>query len=323
MPIIKDFSFKPSLLLRNKHFNTIYRHFVAKSEVSYQRERIQTQDNDFLDLDISSVESKKLIIAIHGLEGSSNSNYIRTLVARANKNKFDVIVLNLRGCSGEANNKLNAYHSGKTEDLQDVITHINQKYTYEEINIVAYSLGGNLTLKYMGEFVGELPKNIKCAITISVPCHLKGSALELDKGFNKAYQYRFIRSLKKKVRIKFLQFPKHKLNEEKILKSNNFKSFDNYFTASANGFTDADDYWNKSSSKQFLKYINKPVLLISSTDDPFLSESCFPYKEADSSLHFHFLQTKYGGHVGFYQKLNPKKNFWLEDRILSFIEESK
>ncbi|NPA44445.1 MAG: alpha/beta fold hydrolase [Chlorobi bacterium] len=322
MSIIKDNNFKPNVFFKNKHINTIYRHFVSKTEVNYERERMQTRDGDFLDLDKSLKNSNKLILAIHGLEGSSDSTYIKSLVHSANNKGFDVIALNLRGCSGEQNKKLNSYHSGKTEDVWDVIQYINEKYSYEEINIVGYSLGGNLTLKFMGEFAEKLPKNIKSAVAISTPCDLKGSAYTLSKGFNKVYQYRFIKSLRKKSEEKFQLFPNNNLNENKILASKSFKEFDNYFTAKANGFKNADDYWKKSSSKQFIKFINKPTLLISALDDPFLNESCYPFEEAKNHKHFNFLPTKYGGHVGFYQNFNSKKNTWLNDTILNFINKS-
>ncbi len=295
---------------------------MYKANINYTRERVNTSDGDFIDIDISSINSKKLIIAIHGLEGSSYSNYIQSLVTRGNNKNYDVIALNLRGCSGVPNNKLNSYHSGKTEDLWDMIKHINNKYSYNEISIVGYSLGGNLTLKFMGEFSEKIPKNIIKAIGISTPCDLKGSANELSKGFNKIYQFRFIKSLKKKAKEKFLKFPNHNLNEEKILNSKTFKEFDNYFTAIANGFKNAEDYWQKSSCINFIEHIKIPTLLISALDDPFLSDTCFPFKEAEKNKNFYFLPSKYGGHVGFYQNFNLKNNTWLDETILNFINKS-
>jgi len=319
MPIIQDNKLKPNIFFKNKHINTIYRHFIYKKHIKYKRERIQTKDMDFLDLDISSIKSHKLILAIHGLEGNSHSNYIQSLVNKSNSSNYDVIAINLRGCSGEPNKKLSSYHSGRTEDIWDVVQYINKHYLYKEINIVGYSLGGNLTLKFMGEYANKLPNNIISAVAISTPCDLKGSAQQLSKGFNKIYEYRFLKSLRKKSKDKFLQFPNHTLEENKVLKSKNFKDFDNYFTAVANNFKGAEDYWEKSSCKQFLGYIKKTSLLISALDDPFLSNSCYPYKEAKHSKHFYFLPTKYGGHVGFYKNFKLKDNTWLDDTILSFI----
>lgn len=320
MSIIKNNNIKPNFFFKNKHINTIYRHFAYKQNIVYKRERINTHDDDFIDLDISSIKSKKLIIAIHGLEGSSHSNYIQSLVHKANSCKYDVIAINLRGCSGEPNKKLSSYHSGRTEDLWDIIQHINRQYLYEELSIVGYSLGGNLTLKFMGEYAEKLPENFISAVAVSTPCDLKGSARQLSKGFNKVYEYRFLKSLRKKSKAKFLQFKNHSLNEDKILKSKTFKEFDNYFTSVANGFKDADDYWKKSSCKQYIQHIKKPSLLISALDDPFLSESCYPFKEAENHIFFHFLPTKHGGHVGFYKNFILKNNTWLDDTILNFIK---
>ena len=320
MSIIQDYTLKPNLFFKNEHINTIYRHIAYKTNINYKRERLQTTDGDFLDLDISSINSNKLIIAIHGLEGSSYSNYIQSLVKNANKIDYDLIALNLRSCSGKINNKLSSYHSGKTEDLWDVVQYLNNKYSYKEINIVGYSLGGNLTLKFMGEFADKLPENIKTAVAISTPCDIKGSALSLSKGFNKTYQYRFLKSLKKKSLKKFIKFPNHNLDTNKVLNSKSFKEFDNYYTAPTNGFKDAEDYWKKSSSKQFIQFINKPTLLISALDDPFLSKSCYPFSEAKNHKFFHFLPTKYGGHLGFYKSFNLKNNVWLDNTILKFIK---
>ncbi len=320
MAIIQDNTLNTNIFFKNKHVNTLYRHFAYKTKIRYIRERIQTSDADFLDLDKSLQNSNKLIVAVHGLEGSAGSNYIQSLVHKANSNNYDVIAINLRGCSGEPNHKLESYHSGKTEDLRDVVQYINNHYSYKEINIVGYSLGGNLTLKYMGEFAEKLPKNITSSVAVSTPCDLKSSALKLSKGINKIYELDFLISLRKKSKKKFLQFPDHHLDEKKILKSKTFKDFDNYFTAAANGFKNADDYWKKSSCKQFLPFINKPSLLISALDDPFLGKSCYPFKESEYHKYFHFLPVKHGGHVGFCESFNMKKNTWLNNTILDFIK---
>ncbi len=279
---------------------------------------MHTKDGDFLDLDFSTANSDNVIIAIHGLEGSSNSTYIQSLTKKANANNFDVIAINLRSCSGEPNNLLSSYHSGKSEDLVEVIQYIENNFNYNNIHVVGYSLGGNITLKYMGE-VGE-SSSVKTAIAVSVPCSLKGSSIAMAKKDNKLYVNNFLKTLIVKANEKFAKFPNSDLNIEKIRAAKNFSDFDNNYTAPAHGFKDANDYYEKSSCTQFLKDIKKPTLLITSLDDPFLNEECFPIKEAKNSKHFHLLTTKYGGHVGFCEYFNMKKNNWLENQILSFIE---
>jgi predicted alpha/beta-fold hydrolase len=135
------------------------------------------------------------------------------------------------------------------------------------------------------------------------------------------YMQNFLISLKKKTRIKLEQFPENDLQKEAILNSKNFLDFDNYFTAPVNGFKDANDYWQQNSCKQFLEGIKIPSLLVTSSDDPFLSESCIPVKEARNNTYFHLEVTKYGGHVGYNSNFDNGSGFWLERRIIDFFKE--
>jgi len=319
MPKIDNNSFKPNFIFKNKHFNTLYRYFKTDISIPFKRKRISTKDNDFLDLDFSIVESDSLIIAVHGLEGSSDSSYIKTLVTYFNAKKIAVVALNLRSCSGELNKKLPSYHSGKTEDLEETIQYIIQNYNYKNIYLIGYSLGGNIVLKYMGEYANKIPEQIKKAVGISVPCDLKGSAYTISKLENSLYMHNFLKTLKEKALKKIEIHPEHTLDYQKIKNAKNFKEFDDAFTAPSNGFIDAEDYWNKSSCNSFLKNIHKPTLLITALDDPFLSKTCYPFKMADTNDNFYILATKFGGHVGFCKEFNMQNNFWLEKQIESFL----
>ena len=213
------------------------------------------------------------MIIIHGLEGSSSSKYVTALSHISNKQGYDVAAINLRGCSGETNRNLYSYHSGKTNDLAEILAYVDQTENYESYCIVGYSLGGNLLLKYLGEERSDYSSKLKAGIGVSVPCDLKGSSESIAKFWNMVYMQRFLISLKKKTAIKIKQFPDMGLNVKAILNSKNFLDFDNYFTAPVNGFIDAEDYWKRNSCKQFLGGIKIPSLLITSIDDPFLSAS--------------------------------------------------
>ena len=312
-------NFTPNLFFRNKHFNTLYRYFRTKIKPNYKRERLTTADGDFIDLDIASVGAKRVIITIHGLEGSANSSYIRSLAHIGNTEGFDVVAVNLKGCSGTPNLALTSYHSGKTDDLIEIIQHIENTKNYTEINLVGFSLGGNIVLKFMGEFATSFAEKVQASVAVSVPCDLKCSAQSLRKWSNSLYQYNFLQSLRKKAKYKISQFPKANLDKTKIEKAKTFAEFDNYFTAITHGFKDADEYWSKSSSKQFLNFINKPTLLISALNDPFLSKNCYPFAEAKEHEFFHLLTPKYGGHVGFYSSFKKGQNYWLERQIINFL----
>jgi predicted alpha/beta-fold hydrolase len=319
MPILKNNTFKPNLVLKNQHFNTVFRYYFNKENTKYKRQRIELKDGDFIDLDFASVQSKTAIIATHGLEGSSSSNYIQALARTANQKNIDLIAFNLRSCSGEPNRTLASYHSGKTEDLVEVIDFVIQNYNYEAIHLVGYSLGGNLSLKYMGEYADIMPDIIQSAVGVSVPCNLEGSALTLNSSFfRRKYLANFLKTLKSKALEKLEKFPNN-MNVERIVAAKDFIDFDDAFTAPSHGFKDAKDYWAKCSSKPFLPQIKRKSLLISSLDDPFLDASCFPFDEAENNKYFYFLATKHGGHVGFSETFNINQNTWLEEQILAFL----
>ena len=322
MPFIQDTSFKPKLLLRNKHVNTLYRFLFSHPKAIFNRKRIETKDNDFIDLDFSKVKSTKIVIAIHGLEGSSQSNFINSITQTLNQADYDVVVFNMRSCSGEPNRLLSSYHSGKTEDLLEIIRFLENNYNYEQIHIISYSLGANLALKFMGEFANAMPESIYSAVGISAPCNLKGSAEAILKPENKIYMNGFLKTLKEKAIDKAKKFPEANFDIKKIKKASSFYEFDNLVTAPINGFKNADDYWEKASCKQYLKSIKKPSLLISAKDDPFLNEACFPISEAEKNNHFTFIQTLYGGHLGFVEDFNLTKQRWIEKHVLSFIKEN-
>tara|TARA_R110001583_G_scaffold162719_1_gene314965 strand:+ start:19239 stop:20207 length:969 start_codon:yes stop_codon:yes gene_type:complete len=317
MPLIES-TYKPSLLFKNAHVNTMYKTLFYKNTIEYTRKRISTPDNDFLDLDFSTIDSNTLVIALHGLEGSSQSKYIVSAIHYLNTNKIDCVAFNQRGCSGEDNNNLYSYNSGKTDDLNTVINYITSNYTYKNIILLGYSMGGNITLKYMGETT-QMLKEIKGAITISVPCDLEGSSTTLAKWQNTIYLNRFMTSLKEKTLLKLEKFPKNNIHKEDLLKATTFEDFDTAITAPLFGFKNAKDYWTKCSSKQFIRAIKKPTLLINALDDSFLSKSCYPIQEAKNHPYFNLELTKYGGHVGFNSSTFRKDLMWSEQRIFDFI----
>jgi len=318
MPIIES-TYKPPFLFKNYHFNTTFKTLFYKDTILYKRERITPPDDDFLDLDFSTVGSNTLVIAMHGLEGSSQSKYLISVIKYLNSCKIDCAAINFRGCSGEDNNQLYSYNSGKTDDVDLVINHIASTYNYKNIILLGYSMGGNITLKYIGETNNLLPE-IKAAIAISVPCDLKGSSHVLGKWNNSLYMNRFMKTLKEKSLVKLEKFPNSTIKREEILKSKTFEDFDNAVTAPLSGYKNAEDYWRNCSSKQFIPNIQKPTLLINALDDSFLSKSCYPINEAKNNPYLNLELPKYGGHVGFNTAYFGKDLLWSEQRIFSFIK---
>ncbi len=320
MPLIKS-NYLPKFFFKNYHFNTVYKTLFYNQKIEYKRKRLSTPDDDFIAIDFSlaTPQSDTVVIASHGLEGSSQSKYIIAVAKYLNAQAIDVVALNFRGCSGEDNLKAYSYHSGKTDDLRMVVTYIAHHFNYKHIVLLGYSMGGNVTLKYMGENK-VIPKAVKGAIALSVPCDLEGSSVALAQKTNTVYINRFLKTLKQKALLKTDKFPECNLDREKILAAKNFTDFDNAVTAPLFGFKNAQEYWEKSSSLPFLPHIKKPTLLISAKDDSFLSESCYPYKEAQKNDFFYLETPNYGGHVGFNTSFCVKKNNWSENRIYNFIQ---
>ena len=316
MPIIAS-EYNPSFLFKNGHFSTIYAGIWRKiADFEQKRERIELPDSDFLDLDWSFSPSKtnKVAVLIHGLEGDAQRAYILGSAKILNENSYDVCAINLRTCSGEQNRLFCAYHSGKTEDLEVVIQHILSNKNYSEIFIKGFSLGGNMALKYLGEN-RIIPKEIKAAMAVSVPCDLHSSCIELLKPKNKAYASRFKKNLIEKLKQKQRQFPE-KVTDADIKNVITLKDFDDVYTSRAHGFKDAIDYYEKSSCLQFLPYIKTPTLLLNAKNDSFLGPECFPYKEAENNPKLYLEVSKYGGHVGYYGSKNITYN---EKRAIRFF----
>ena len=316
MPIL-DSTYKVPYFFKNGFVSTVYSGLIRSvNGVIQERERMTLSDGDFLDLDwsYSKEKSKKLIILLHGLEGNGQRPYIIGTAKWFNENKIDALAVNFRGCSGETNLKYRSYHSGETKDLEDLINYILKTKSYSDIYIKGISLGGNVTLKYLGERE-NIPSQIKAAIAVSVPCSLYGSCLELHKLKNVLFHENFKRFLVHRLKIKQVQFPEI-ISISEINNIKTLKDFDDVYTSKAHGFKDALDYYEKSSSLQFLKNIKVPTLIINALNDSFLSHDCYPVKDAKNNPNLYLEMPKNGGHVGFVDKKNI---YYNESRALDFI----
>jgi len=318
MPHIKS-DYNPPWIFKNGHFSTIYSAKLRPAIfLTQERERITLPDNDFLDLDWSfSKDSKKRVaLLLHGLEGNAQRTYIKAAGLHLVNNNWDVASVNFRGCSGENNLAYQSYHSGKTDDLETVIQHILKKDRYVEIVLVGFSLGANLLLKYLGER-NTLPKEIKKGVAISVPTSLRGSLESLNKLENWIYSTVFLISLRKKYKIKMPLFQDEmKASDLKRIKS--LKDFDDIYTSKAHGFKDANDYYEKNSSNQFIPNIKIPVLILNAKNDSFLNPDCYPFEIAENSKSIYLETPKFGGHVGFHQTNNQ---YYSEKRTVEFLNE--
>ena len=317
MPLVNS-TYNPPLFFKSGHLSTIYSGLVRKVEGLEQiRIRITLPDSDFLDTDWSyaSSPSKKLVVIIHGLEGSAKRAYMKGSAKNLTKSGYDVCAINLRGCSGTTNKLFRSYHSGATEDLHAVIEHILELDEYLNIYLHGFSLGGNLLLKYLGE-KRELATEIKGAVAISVPCQLADSLHQLLQFKNALYAIRFKGNLIEKLKQKQQLFP-DLISDTNIENIKTLKDFDDIYTSKAHGFNDAMDYYAKSSSLQFLENIAVPTLIINALNDSFLGSECYPIEIAKHHKNLFLEMPKYGGHVGFYGNNNLT---YAERRTLEFLD---
>ena len=305
-------------LLRNGHMQTLYPSlFRTVNGVRYRRERIDTPDGDFLDLDWSRVGSRRLAVISHGLEGNSQRHYVRGMVKALNGGLVDALAWNFRGCSGEPNRLLRMYHNGVIDDLHWVVTHAAQTGRYDAIYLVGFSLGGNLSLLYLGKQAHNLPDRIRGAVVFSVPCDLTDASRQLDKRSNAIYMHNFLASLHLKLRAKQHRFPEA-LDDTNFHGIKTFRQFDDRYTAPLHGFESAQDYWTKCSSKPWLERIQVPTLIVNAADDPFLAGGCYPVQECRRNPRLVLEIPRNGGHVGFV-RFNSRGRYWSEDRALGFL----
>lgn len=287
--------------------------------MGFQRERLATSDGDFLDLDWQQSDNTSLLLMIHGLEGHSRTPYMKSMARFALQNDWDICAMNLRGCSGAMNRLFSMYHSGKTEDLAEVLNHIHGLDQYTLINLIGFSLGGNIVLKYLGEN-RQIPSKIRAFATISTPFDLQATAYHLARPANFLYETHLIRSLKSKLKQKVKQFP-DLLTKKTIRQIKDFESFDNLYTAPAHGFRDAFDYWQKCSAVNYLDTVQFPGIAINALDDPFIPKKAYPFEIAKNHPYFHLETPDFGGHVGFAQNFKPRTPLYHEERIFQFLGE--
>lgn len=318
MPLIENSSYKAPLFFQNGHIQTLYPTMFRKvKEPGYQRERIFTPDDDFLDLDWMRQNSKKLAILSHGLEGNSHRKYIKGMACALKNSGWDVLAWNYRSCSGEPNQTLQFYHQGSTEDLGLVIDHAKSQKKYQNIVLVGFSLGGNVTLNYLAKQGKKATQSISQAVVFSVPCDIASSAVKLTLPENKIYMKRFLRYLHQKVKAKMTLFP-DQIDDEGYEKIKDFKDYDDRYTAPLHGFKNAHDYWEKCSTVNKISQIEVPTLIVNALNDPMLAPESFPYQEAKKSRYVYLETPNSGGHAGFARF--GERYYWSEERAVAFFE---
>lgn len=330
MPLIANPTYRPPAYLWNGHLQTVIPSVFRQIPVTYQRERITTPDDDFLDVDFlassgtrsgsdDNVTSKgSLVILSHGLEGDSSRQYLAGMVRQLTRHGFDCMAWNYRSCSGEMNRLGRFYHIGETADLEAVVQYALGK-GYVAIDLVGFSAGGNITLKYLGEHdLWPGATAIRRSVAISVPLDLLTTADRLEQWDSLAYNIRFQRTLKAKVRAKSLLLPES-IRAVDMTKINSLRQFDDLITAPLHGFGNAENYYRVNSSLPFLSKITVPTLVLNARNDPFLSPECMPDLLAKELSLVWMEFPEQGGHCGFTAKAGLQAPNYAEERTLAFL----
>ncbi len=317
--------FKPAWWLPEGHSQTLWRKFTYRSSLQRQRQRVELDDGDFIDIDWalkpSASATKPITIILHGLCGCSSSPYVIALQKLLTENAVPNVAMNFRGCSGEVNRLARAYHSGATDDLQQVVSVIEKTYPNAAFSLVGYSLGANVLLKWLGE--DEPPAEIRCAIAISPPFQLAHCSKSMLSGPGSIYGNYFFKQLSAELNAKKDHFTLLGIDSEmrtlaslpQLEANHTLWDFDDFVTAPLHGFANAQDYYDQCSSGNYLDSNSTSTLIIHSRNDPIIPAAVIPVASAVPSNIKLEVYTK-GGHVGF---ISGMGNNWLERRILAEI----
>jgi predicted alpha/beta-fold hydrolase len=297
------------------HLQTIVPALARAAQIAYSRERWDTPDGDFIDVDwAGEARAPRLLVHFHGLVGSSRSHYARAIAARAARSGWRVALPHFRGCSGEPNRLARAYHSGDSAEAGWVLERLAASGT--PLCAAGVSLGGNVLLKWLGETGTGAARLVRRAAAVSAPLDLAASGNALAHGFNRAvYARHFLVTLRRKALAKLERHP-GLADPSRVRAAATLRAFDDAVTAPLHGFRDADDYWARASSRPWLARIALPTLVLNARNDPFLPAAVLDAVAAESRDNPH-LTLEFppgGGHAGF-----PGRGAWLARRVLDFL----
>lgn len=299
------------------HYQTIVPNIFRRVPITYRRERIDTPDGDFLDLDwLDQPESRQLVVLSHGLEGDSSRVYVASAARYFFRRNWHVLAWNCRSCSGEMNRTKKLYSHGQSEDLEAVINHALASGKYDRVVLVGYSMGGNLTLKYLGTMGENRPEQVTHGVAFSAPVFIEHSADSLDRPDNWIYRRKFKVALTAKIKAKEAQFP-GRVDFDRLKDIRVWRDFDRHFSAKIGGYDDLDAYYAYLSSGNFVGGTTAPVLIVNAKNDPIVPDACNPYDLARTHELINLETPDWGGHVGF--ALRGKDWNWMDERAYDFI----
>lgn len=315
--------YAPPKWLPGGNAQTIWPLLIKGPLPPYRRQRWETPDGDFIDLDWIDAPPQSspqaCVVLFHGLEGSSRSHYARRLMHAVRQRGWNGVVVNFRGCSGEPNRLARAYHSGDSAEINWILRRLHAQ-GWPALFAAGVSLGANALLKWLAEQGEAANAVISAAAAVSAPLDLAAANRELSSGFNRMYSRHFLRTLIPNAQAKAKRFP-GLFDMERARQSRTLGDFDDAVTAPLHGFSGADDYYARSSAGPLLGTISAPTLLLHADNDPFLPQSVFPLLDHRSSS-VALEMSPGGGHVGFVHGELPGQIDWMPQRLLNFFSDN-
>ena len=313
--MIVDSEFSPSWWLSNPHLQTILASKVFKpAPVATLRERIELEDGDFIDINLSQQPAGDIVAIFHGLAGCVDSSYIQGVLGTLEAAGFRPVMMHWRGCSGEPNRLARAYHSGASDDIGWFIDYLQQRFAGQDIYALGYSLGANALLKYLGEAGAEC--SVRAAMAICPPLVLAEGANKLDSGLARNYQRYLLSLMRAQHERKRLAYPELALPAA-VNSLDNFWKFDDAITAPLHGFNGVHDYYERCSARQFLPSIGAPTRILCASDDPFFTPAVLPAMDELSAMTTLEVSTN-GGHVGFLSRERGRRR-WLDHHVAAVL----
>ncbi|MEJ2760896.1 MAG: hydrolase [Gammaproteobacteria bacterium] len=313
--------FRPAWWLPGAHAQTLWPYLFHYDAGKLTPERLELPDGDFVDLCLTrghdaGPADAPVVAVFHGLEGGISSPYAARIMAAVRRRGWRGVFMHFRGCSGVINRKVPSYHSGHTRDIAYLLDTLRKRHPRTPLFAVGYSLGGNALLKYLGERGEDTP--VDAAAAVSVPFLLADGAARMSRGFSRIYQHHLIGLMQRKVMHK-VEAGMLDYKPEEVRRLKTFYQFDDCVTAPLNGFAGADDYYRQCSSRQYLKEIRVPALIVHARDDPFMTPAAVP-TESELSDTVRLELSERGGHVGFIAGGLPwRPEYWLERRMLAYF----
>lgn len=318
--------FEPHPLLANRHCQTVVGNFLPRPPF-----RLTTVDEavEVDPVDQSRVlchchwqpeavlPSRLAVILVHGLEGSSDSRYIKGIAARAFAAGMNVVRMNMRNCGGTESLTPTLYHSGRSADVEAVVHHFTKRFGLSRVALVGYSMGGNLVLKLAGEWGAQHP--LAAVATVCPVIDLAPSADALHEPANRIYEWKFLRSLMQRFHRKATLFP-DVYKETRIGPVRSIREFDQKIVAPYCGFRDADDYYYRAASARVVDCIAVPTFIVNALDDPFIRFYPETRAKLRANAHINFVETRYGGHCAFLARRSADGIHWAETTVVRFLQ---